>query len=208
MLRPFGIIGVVTFVAFPGWTAAETPQRIGSTTRQRLTQVLPVYDPTVRSAAQQAQEGEEASSGSKQSTPSSTARSREATSDANELPPFLVEAPRDARPGRPRPAPLPVLPRAQRFKEVRPEPFETQQATEKRLAATYLSDLDRTLLNRFTIGQSLGERAKDLQSIDRAAEALNRLAMIIAVLEASGASPEEVKALREEYARLFHDRPR
>ena len=124
---------------------------------------------------------------------------------------MVIEAPRARRVEEGKPAPLPVLPRAEQFNHVRPEPFESKQAQERRLAQNYLSDADRLLLNRVTlpgVGKSQGERARELARIDAGAEALNRLALIIEVLEASGASPEEVKALREDYARLFATRPK
>lgn len=193
--------------------AEEAPRQAPSeSTRKRLKAAMPAYDPGIRAAA--VADGTVDATASRVTRPMgrSSALKQPASKEApTELPRMVVEAPRMGGAGSGQPAPLPVLPRVEQFKHVEAEPFETDEARERRLSQTYLSDLDRLLLNRVTlpgVGKSQGERAKELARIDAGAEALNRLALIIEVLEASGASPEEVKALREEYARLFTTRPR
>lgn len=136
---------------------------------------------------------------------------RDDETQLTELPAVIVDAPSETKPEGVRTKPLPALPRATRFKDVAPVPFETKSETERRLAETHLSDLDRLVLNRVAlpgVGESQGERTTDIARIHRSSEALNRLALMIDGLEASGSSPQEMRALREEYARMFVARPK
>lgn len=208
-MHPFGHLFLVGFALMGGTPfaiAAEAP-RVGATTRQRLMQSLPAYDPAAKTAGGD-QPGPAPISPGRRSKGAVRERKAEAPT---ELPALIVEAPRDRQRSRPLPAPLPAPRQIARFHQVDPEPFESEEMTERRLAKTYLSDLDRHLLSRLTlpfVGRSQGNRAKELARIDESAESLNRLAQIIAALEASGLSPEEAKAMREEYARLFLTRPK
>lgn len=101
------------------------------------------------------------------------------------------------------------LPEIIHFKTIKKEPFESAAATEERLEGTYLSELDREVLNRFTIpfmGVKNIDRARELERAERNAETLNRLARVIEILEAFGMDAEEAKAMRKEYAELQRSR--
>lgn len=89
--------------------------------------------------------------------------------------------------------------------------FDTPGFRDEKLQQKHLTALDRNFLNRFSLPgspHSASQRAKDAEARLQSAEATNNIADLIAALEASGASKDEIKEMKKLYYQLLANRPR
>jgi hypothetical protein len=129
-----------------------------------------------------------------------------ASNDIVVLPKMMVEGVREKpRPRLPRlqpPAPVKVLPA---------EPFESPEGRRARLVQKHFTRLEQALgrLQIPLIGQSLTGRAAQREAAESAALQLNEIADVLEIFALLGLdSPEEQRALRAEFLKVYHARPR